>query len=158
VSLSNEEEIMRKSRRYRRTGLLKDEDDQNPMVNVANVFDVAMVFSVALLVALVMSYHLPELLSSSEDFTIVKNPGSQDMKIVIKEEGKPIEVMNMTDNIGGGTGEALGTAYRLADGRVIYVPDDGNGTSSSSGASTSSGASSSGTSTSSRTIKVSTSH
>jgi len=149
---------MRKSRRYRRTGLLKDEDDQNPMVNVANVFDVAMVFSVALLVALVMSYHLPELLSSSEDFTIVKNPGSQDMKIVIKEEGKPIEVMNMTDNIGGGTGEALGTAYRLADGRVIYVPDDGNGTSSSSGASTSSGASSSGTSTSSRTIKVSTSH
>ncbi|AKB53514.1 MULTISPECIES: DUF2149 domain-containing protein [Methanosarcina] len=147
---------MRKSRRYRRAGLLKDEDEQNPMVNVANVFDVAMVFSVALLVALVMSYHLPELLSSSEDFTIVKNPGAQDMKIVIKEEGKPIEVMNMTDNIGGGTGEALGTAYRLADGKVIYVPDS-NGTSSSSGASTSSGTSSSGTSASSRTIKVSTS-
>jgi len=130
---------MRKSRRYRRTGLLKDEDEQNPMVNVANVFDVAMVFSVALLVALVMSYHLPELLSSNEDFTIVKNPGAQDMKIVIKEEGKPIEVMNMTDNIGGGTGEALGTAYRLADGKVIYVPDSGNGT--SSGTSSSSGTS-----------------
>jgi hypothetical protein len=124
---------MRKSRRYRRTGLLNDEDEQSPMANVANVFDVAMVFSVALLVALVMSYHLPELLSSNEDFTIVKNPGAQDMKIIIKEEGKPIEVMNMTDSIGGGTGEALGTAYRLADGRVIYVPDDseGNGTSSS---------------------------
>lgn len=103
------------------------------MANVANVFDVAMVFSVALLVALVMSYHLPELLSSNEDFTIVKNPGAQDMKIIIKEEGKPTEVMNMTDSIGGGTGEALGTAYRLADGRVIYVPDDseGKGTSSS---------------------------
>ncbi|MFI5384431.1 MAG: DUF2149 domain-containing protein, partial [Methanosarcina thermophila] len=53
---------MRKSRRYRRTGLLKDEDEQSPMANIANVFDVAMVFSVALLVALVMSYHLPELL------------------------------------------------------------------------------------------------
>ncbi|MGI5990742.1 MAG: DUF2149 domain-containing protein [Methanosarcina sp.] len=124
---------MRKSRRFRRTGLLKDEDEQNPMATVANVFDVAMVFSVALLVALVMSYQLPELLSSKEDFTIVKNPGAQDMKMIIKEEGKPIEVLNMTDSIGGGTGEALGTAYRLADGRVIYVPDDfeGNETSTS---------------------------
>lgn len=122
---------MRKTRRYRRTGLLHDEDEQSPMANVANVFDVAMVFSVALLVALVMSYHLPELLSSNEDITIVKNPGADDMKIIIKEEGKPIEVLNMTDNIGGGTGEALGTAYKLADGRVVYVPEDSEGNSTS---------------------------
>lgn len=124
---------MRKTRRYRRTGLLHDEDEQSPMANVANVFDVAMVFSVALLVALVMSYHLPELLSSNEDITIVKNPGADDMKIIVKEEGKPIEVLNMTDNIGGGTGEALGTAYKLADGRVVYVPEgsEGNSTSAS---------------------------
>ena len=131
---------MRKSRRFRRTGLLHDEDEQNPMANVANVFDVAMVFSVALLVALVMSYHLPELLSSNQDITIVKNPGAEDMKIIVKEEGKPIEVLNMTDSIGGGTGEALGTAYKLADGRVIYVPDDN---STSTGTSTTTGASSS---------------
>ena len=130
---------MRKSRRYKRTGLLNDPEEQNPMTGVANLFDVAMVFSVALLVALVMSYHLPELLSSNENITIVKNPGAEDMKIIIKEEGKPIEVLNMTDNIGGGTGEALGTAYKLADGRVIYVPEDleGNGTSSSTGTSAS---------------------
>lgn len=112
-----------KSRRYHRTGLLADPEDQNPLTGVANLFDVAMVFSVALLVALVMSYQLPELLNPSEDITIVKNPGQQDMKIIIKEEGQPIEVLNMTDNIGGGTGEALGTAYKLADGRVIYVPE-----------------------------------
>ena len=112
-----------KSRRYHRTGLFADPEDQNPLTGVANLFDVAMVFSVALLVALVMSYQLPELLNPNEDITIVKNPGQQDMKIIIKEEGKPIEVLNMTDNIGGGTGEALGTAYKLADGRVIYVPE-----------------------------------
>ncbi|WP_410508517.1 DUF2149 domain-containing protein [Methanosarcina hadiensis] len=127
---------MRKTRKFRRTGLLHAEDEQNPMATVANVFDVAMVFSVALLVALVMSYHLPELLSSSEDFTIVKNPGAKDMKIIVKEEGKPIEVLNMTDSIGGGTGEALGTAYKLADGRVIYVPEDAEGNSTSAGIST----------------------
>ncbi|HII00591.1 TPA: DUF2149 domain-containing protein [Methanosarcinaceae archaeon] len=124
-----------RSRRYHRTGLLADPDDQNPLTGVANLFDVAMVFSVALLVALVMSYQLPELLNPNEDITIVKNPGAQDMKIIIKEEGKPIEVLNMTDNIGGGTGEALGTAYKLADGRVIYVPEseDGAGKNETSG-------------------------
>jgi len=124
---------MKKSRRYRRGRIFIGEDDPSPMNGVGNLFDTAMVFSVALLVALVMSYSLPELLNPSEDLTIVKNPGSQDMQIIVKEEGKPIEVMNMTDNIGGGTGEVLGTAYQLADGRVIYVPDDsdGNGTSAS---------------------------
>lgn len=129
---------MSKSRRYRRSGILIGEDDPSPMNGVGNLFDTAMVFSVALLVALVMSYSLPELLNSSEDLTIVKNPGSQDMQIIVKEEGKPIEVLNMTDNIGGGTGEALGTAYKLADGRVVYVPDDseGNGTSTSTNTST----------------------
>jgi hypothetical protein len=111
-----------KQRRGRRRGLLNNEDEQNPLTGVANLFDIAMVFSVALLVALVMSYQLPELLSPNEDITIVKNPGQKDMKIIIKEEGKPIEIMNMTDQIGGGTGEALGTAYRLANGQVVYVP------------------------------------
>ncbi len=113
-----------RGRRYRRTGLINNEDEQNPLTGVANLFDIAMVFSVALLVALVMSYQLPELLSPTEDITIVKNPGQKDMKIIIKDQGKPIEVLNMTDQIGGGTGEALGTAYKLADGRVVYVPEE----------------------------------
>ncbi|MGA9189705.1 MAG: DUF2149 domain-containing protein [Methanosarcina sp.] len=123
---------MKKSRRYRRGGILIGEEDPSPMNGVGNLFDTAMVFSVALLVALVMSYSLPELLNPRENLTIVKNPGSQDMQIIIKEGGKPIEVMNMTDNIGGGTGEVLGTAYQLADGRVIYVPDDSEGGTSTS--------------------------
>ena len=110
-------------RKYRRR-LIDNEDEQNPLTGVANLFDIAMVFSVALLVALVMSYQMPELLNPNEDITIVKNPGQQDMKIIIKDEGKPIEVLNMTDQVGGGTGEALGTAYKLADGRIIYVPED----------------------------------
>ncbi len=49
------------------------------------------------------------------------------MKIIVKE-GQDIEVLNMTEQIGGGTGEALGTAYQLADGRVVYVPETGNET------------------------------
>ena len=116
-----------KKKRYHRTGILYEEEDQNPLTGVANLFDVAMVFSVALLIALVMSYNLPELLSPTEDITIIKNPGQDNMKIIVKE-GQDIEVLNMTDQIGGGSGEALGTAYQLADGRVVYVPESGNET------------------------------
>ncbi|MDA0524165.1 DUF2149 domain-containing protein [Methanococcoides alaskense] len=116
-------------KRYHRPGILYEEDDQNPLTGVANLFDIAMVFSVALMIALVMSFQLPELLSPTADITIVKNPGQPDMKIIVKE-GQNIEVLNMTDQIGGGTGEALGTAYQLGDGRVVYVPDSGNETGS----------------------------
>ncbi|WP_340820681.1 DUF2149 domain-containing protein [Methanolobus sp. WCC4] len=122
-----------KRRRFRRTGLINNEDEQNPLTGVANLFDIAMVFSVALLVALVMSYQMPELLSPTEDITLVKNPGQKDMQIIIKEQGKPIEVLNMTDQIGGGSGEALGTAYKLADGRVVYVPEEEDGGNTTSG-------------------------
>jgi len=66
---------MKKSRRYRRGGNLIGEEDPSPMNGVGNLFDTAMVFSVALLVALVMSYSLPELLNPSEDLTIVKKSG-----------------------------------------------------------------------------------
>jgi len=115
---------MRSSRRRsRRKGLLDQESEHNPLSGVANLFDVAMVFAVALLIALVMSYHLPEMLDSDATLTIVKNPGQPGMKIIIKD-GTTIEVMNMTDKIAGGSGEELGTAYRLANGKVVYVPVD----------------------------------
>lgn len=117
-----------RSRRYRRTGILHDPEDENPMTGVANLFDIAMVFSVALLVALVMSHNIPELLNPTEDVTIVKNPGQEDMQI-IEKKGQEIKVLNRTDDVGGGTGEALGTAYRLSDGRVIYVPENKSETS-----------------------------
>ena len=116
---------MPRSKRTRQKGLLDDNSDQSPLSGVANIFDVAMVFSVALIVMLVVSYHLPQLLDPDADITIVTNPGQPDMQIIIKE-GTTIEVMNMTDRIAGGQGDVLGTAYKIADGKVIYVPENGN--------------------------------
>ncbi|MEA3282297.1 MAG: DUF2149 domain-containing protein [Euryarchaeota archaeon] len=116
---------MSRSKRTRQKGLLDINSDQSPLSGVANIFDVAMVFSVALIVMLVVSYNMPQLLDPDADLTVVTNPGQPDMQIIIKE-GKTIEVMNMTDKIAGGEGDVLGTAYRLADGTVIYVPEDGN--------------------------------
>lgn len=118
---------MRRSRNDRRKQIYDDEE-QNPLTGVANLFDIAMVFSVALLVALVMSYQLPELLSPTENITIVKNPGAKNMEMIIKEADEPVKVLDMSENKGTGAGEYLGAAYRLPDGTIVYVPNDGNST------------------------------
>ena len=64
--------------------LLKKEEDSDPMSVVSNLFDVAMVFAVALMVALVSRYNMTEVFSQ-EDFTMVKNPGKENMEIITKE-------------------------------------------------------------------------
>ena len=70
-----------------RRHLLKKREESDPMGVVSNLFDVAMVFAVALMVALVTRYSMTEMFSQ-EDFTIVKNPGKEDMEIITKEGGK----------------------------------------------------------------------
>ena len=45
-----------------RRRIILDEEQEDPLGGVANLFDAAMVFAVALLVALVLSYIVPELL------------------------------------------------------------------------------------------------
>jgi hypothetical protein len=67
--------------------LLRKEEDSDPMSVVSNLFDVAMVFAVALMVALVTRYNMTEMFSQ-EDFTMVKNPGKENMEIITKEGQK----------------------------------------------------------------------
>ena len=83
--------------------LLKKEEDSDPMSVVSNLFDVAMVFAVALMVALVSRYNMTEVFSQ-EDFTMVKNPGKENMEIITKEGNKinkytpSIAIVLTTDN------------------------------------------------------------
>ena len=107
----------------RRRRIILDEEEEDPLGGVANLFDAAMVFAVALLVALVISYNVPELLDADESVTVVKNPGKPNMQVIIKE-GQEIKVMNMTEQIAGGQGVKMGTAYRLETGEVIYIPEN----------------------------------
>lgn len=108
--------------RLRRRHLL-DSPEDDPLSGVANLFDVAMVFAVALLLALVTYYKLPELLSRNEEITILKNPGKPNMEI-IRREGRKLEHYRVTERTLGGEGERLGTAYRLKSGEVVYVPEN----------------------------------
>ena len=70
-----------------RRNLLRKEEDNDPMSVVSNLFDVAMVFAVALMVALISRYSMTEMFSQ-EDFTMVKNPGKENMEIITKEGEK----------------------------------------------------------------------
>ena len=51
-------------------------EEHDPVGMLSNLFDVAMVFAVALMVALVTKFNMTEIFSK-DDFTIVKNPGKE---------------------------------------------------------------------------------
>ena len=59
---------------------------------------------------------------STQDITIVTNPGKPDMEMIVKQ-GERIERLRSSDERGRGRGERLGVAYRLESGEVIYVPE-----------------------------------
>ncbi len=110
-------------RRRGKRGLLHDED-VDPMSVVGNLFDVAMVFALALMVALVSRYDMMEMLTP-EDFTMVKNPGKENMEIITKQ-GEKIDRYTPSQNQEEGQGKRgrkVGVAYELENGEVIYVPE-----------------------------------
>ena len=74
-------------RQRRRNRLAHDGEDDDPMSVVSNLFDVAMVFALALMVALVSRYNMTEMFSK-DNFTMVKNPGKENMEIITKDDSR----------------------------------------------------------------------
>lgn len=110
--------------RKRRNNRPAHADDDDAMSVVSNLFDVAMVFAVALMVALVTRFNMTEMFSK-DDFTMVKNPGKDNMEIISKEGNKinrytPSEDQSQRD---GKKGKKVGIAYQLDNGEIIYVPE-----------------------------------
>ncbi len=113
---------MRLKRRKRRHF---DDEELDPASLTSNLFDVAMVFAVALMVALVTKFNMTEVFSK-EDYTIVKNPGKDNMEILIKK-GEKIEKytpQENTDASNSSRGKRVGVAYQLENGEIIYVPEE----------------------------------
>lgn len=104
--------------------LFQSGEDHDPLAVLTNLFDVAMVFAVALMVALVTRFNMTEIFSK-EDFTMVKNPGTEQMEIITKK-GKKIEKYTPSKNEqqdNNSHGKRVGTAYQLENGEIIYVPE-----------------------------------
>lgn len=90
------------------------------MASMGNLFDVAILIGVGFMVVALSGFGLKEILSD-EQVTIVKNPGTPQMEIITKQ-GAKIERLKSTDEQAQGPGAAVGTVYRLRDGRMVWVP------------------------------------
>lgn len=103
--------------------LLNSTEDHDPLAVLTNLFDVAMVFAVALMVALVTRFDMTEVFSK-EDFTMVKNPGTEQMEIITKK-GEKIEKYTPSEqqSSSNSRGKRVGTAYQLENGEIMYIPE-----------------------------------
>jgi hypothetical protein len=106
-------------RTARRKSKFAVQEDADPLSVVVNLFDVAMVFAVALMVAMV---NMTEVFTQ-EDFTIVKNPGKDNMEIIMKEGNKINKYTPSNEQSSGSKGKRVGIAYELENGEIIYVPE-----------------------------------
>jgi hypothetical protein len=108
--------------RNRRASKWMREEETDPLSVIVNLFDVAMVFAVALMVAMVMHMNMTEVFTQ-EDYTIVKNPGKENMEIITKEGDKINKYTPSQDQTSGTKGRKVGIAYELENGEIIYVPE-----------------------------------
>lgn len=106
----------------RRKSKFAVQEDSDPLSVVVNLFDVAMVFAVALMVAMVMHMNMTEVFTQ-EDFTVVKNPGKEKYGDH-HEGGKQDQQIHPSEQQGSGAkGKRVGIAYELENGEIIYVPE-----------------------------------
>ena len=93
----------------------------DPLQGVANLFDLGLVIALGFLLALVAYLGLPEILERGE-VTLVKNPGTPEMEVIHKD-GVEITRYRVSREKASGEGRRLGTAYRLENGDVVYIPE-----------------------------------
>jgi hypothetical protein len=109
--------------RYLHRATPEELPEEDPLAGVANFFDLSVVFIVGLMVALVSAYKLGDLVAADSEITLVKTNAQGEQEIITKK-GRKITAQKVTGKTTQGHGVRLGTAYKLKDGQVIYVPED----------------------------------
>jgi hypothetical protein len=99
--------------------LLLEEGDEDPFIAVVNLIDVLLVIIAALF--LVVAYN-PISPFGAENVTVISNPGTAEMEIVIKK-GDDIKRYESKGESDVGSGVKIGTAYQLPDGSMVYIPE-----------------------------------
>ena len=100
---------------------LEDRDEDDPILSLVNLIDVFLVIIAALLLAVAQSPTNP---FTAEQVTVIKNPGKENMEVIIKD-GAKIEHYKASGEIGEGQGAKAGVAYKMKDGSMVYVPEAG---------------------------------
>ena len=101
--------------------LMDENEGDDPILSVVNLIDVFLVIIAALLLAVAQSPANP---FSAEQVPVIKNPGKENMEIIVKD-GQKIEHYQASGEIGEGQGAKAGVAYKLKDGSMVYVPEPG---------------------------------
>lgn len=109
-------------RRARRLSILEDEENDDPILSVVNIIDVFLVIIAVLLIAVLENPLNP---FATQDAIVIKNPGQPSMEMLVRE-GKELKQYKSSGQVGEGQGSKAGTAYRLKDGSMIYVPETGD--------------------------------
>lgn len=106
-----------------RERLRDDAEADDPLLSVINLIDVFLVLIAALLLTVASNPLNPY---DQDKLTIIRNAGQANMEIIVRDGGK-IERLRADDRqalpAGADRGVRAGTAYRLADGSLLYVPD-----------------------------------
>jgi hypothetical protein len=91
----------------------------DPLDGLVNLFDLGIVLAVAFLLAALSSLNLTGLLTR-KDVTVVRS-GPHDQTVIVKR-GDRVQTLRLDrDRRVVGRGSRVGSVYRLADGRLVYV-------------------------------------
>ena len=91
----------------------------DPLDGLVNLFDLGVVLAVAFLLAALSSLKLTDLLTQ-EDVTVVRS-GARDQTVIVKR-GDRVQTLRVDPSKRVvGRGSRVGSVYRLADGRLVYV-------------------------------------
>jgi hypothetical protein len=93
----------------------------DPLDGVANLFTVVIVLALGFLLATLTGLGLSDVLTK-KDMTIVTDPGSQDMQVLVRHNGTLQKLNLQPGQQVSGLGTLIGQLYRLQDGTTIYVP------------------------------------
>lgn len=96
-----------------------DNDGDDPILSLINLIDVFLVVIAALMLAIANNPINP---FTTDKLTLIRNPGEADMEIITKD-GARVERFKADGATGSGRGVRVGTAYRMSDGSLLYVPD-----------------------------------
>ena len=99
--------------------ILADAEDDDPILSVVNIVDVFLVVIAVLLIAIAENPINPFV---TQNAVVIKNPGEATMELIVKK-GNELRRYRASGQIGEGEGAKAGTAYRLKDGTMIYVPE-----------------------------------
>lgn len=93
------------------------ENDHDPLAGMVNLFDVWIVVVVGLILALLGAKSSLDAVSAA-----TREESAESAPDAIEASFHKLPRFRKSDAVLSGQGERLGTAYRLANGEVVYVP------------------------------------